>query len=119
MKTLVTVMLKRLPTADDYKRVGLVGSANGDAYTLSEGNPIVNALMSQFNDNLRVEYDTNAKLAAGDPCIHFECDVEGFEGAWYLPADLFEMRAYYTESETHGFTPEMLKAHGISKVLKD
>jgi hypothetical protein len=117
MKTLVTVMLKRLPTGEDYKRVGLT-SGMYQGY-IQEGNQIVNALMSQFNDNLRVEFDDNPNMCNGDPVIHFECDTEGFEGAWYLPADLFEMRAYYTESETHGFSPEMLKAHGISKVLKD
>ena len=96
MKKIVTVMLARLPTGEDYKRVGL-SSGMFDGY-IAEGNQIINALMPQFNDNLRVEWDDNPALIMpdyrqpGDACIHFECDAEGFEGTWYLPADLFTIR---------------------------
>ena len=87
----VAVMLKRLPTLEDYKAVHLCGGQDMKA----AGDEIINALMPQFNDNLRVELQTNGydwKREGNQSVIHFECDVEGFEGAWCLPADMFTIR---------------------------
>ncbi len=91
MKKSVTVILARVPTVEDYKRVGLV-SGYHKGYK-AEGDEVVNALAPQFNGSLRVEWDDNPDLCDDhSPAINFECGVEGFEGAWYLPADLFTVR---------------------------
>ena len=93
MRTQVTVMLRRLPTVADYKLVGLCSGI--DAGIRADGDEIVNALMPQFNDKVRVELSNSCPAArdAGEPVIHLECDVEGFRGAWCLPASLFEIRS--------------------------
>ncbi len=90
----VTVTLARLPTLADYKRCGLCSGSDDEIKAF--GDHIVNALMPQFNDNLRVEYKgdpANSDVkASGMAVVFFECDVDGLEGSWYFPADLFDVR---------------------------
>ncbi len=96
MKTQVTVMLKRLPTLEDYKSVRLC--AGTDREQKEYGDNLVNALMPQFNDNLRVELDDTTYAPSGTfagNVIHFECDIPDYQGAWCLPADMFTIRGNF------------------------
>lgn len=78
MKKDVTVVLKRLPTHEDFLRVGLVSSSDLDA-----GFPLIDDLMHNYDGKTVCRYDDES----------VDCDISHGPVVWadnfYLPADLF------------------------------
>ena len=95
MSQLVTVMLARIPTLSDYKIVGLSGGS--DDMQMLFGNSLINELMPQFNGNLLLIQRTIQRPTGpfSNPIdvVSFECNSEGFEGNWILPANMFTVRS--------------------------